>query len=118
MKNVKTLITAAAIAALLTTSPLEAVALSPARIDTSPQDSVSLPYVDDVNPAGRDYVATVTACGRGKIALKVTQGKKRVKVRRVSARVWLVGMKRGHHYKIAAKPAAGGEWRAIGYTIY
>lgn len=119
MKRTKQIITAAIIAAIVagftpsTANAYELVNGSPANVARE----CSIPYVDDVNDAGRDYVATVCVNGRANAIIKVKSGKKTIKAKKVKRNVWLVNMKRGKTYKIAAR-VKNGKWRKIAYKIF
>lgn len=76
---------------------------------------VSLPYVEDVNPSGGGYVATVSCAGPAKAKLRVTLKGRSVKVRKVGTRLWLVKIKRGKLYKLSVR--ADGQRRVIGYKV-
>lgn len=83
---------------------------------TADRPSVSLPYVEDVNPQGSGYVATVS-CAGSPSDIRVTCKGKRVKVHRESKRVWTVKLKKNAYYKLSVR-AAGGKWKSIGYRVY
>lgn len=78
--------------------------------------SVSLPYVDDVNPSGSGYVLTVTCAGSAKTVLKASVGGKSLKVAKVRARVWTVEVPRNKEVKLSVR--ANGKWKSIGYRVY
>ena len=99
---------------------LVAAAIAPMGADAKPltvEPSVSLPYVEDVNPSGSGYIATVTCCGAKGAQLKVTSKGKRVKVRKHAPRVWTVKMRKAQTYKLSVR-AKGGSWKSIAYRIY
>jgi len=78
-------------------------------------DRCSLPYVSDVNPYGKKYMATVEVAGEPKV-VKAYIGKKRVKIDRIGERTWMLPMKKGKLYTIKAKSARSG-WKVIQYKI-
>lgn len=105
-----------AIALALGAAP-QAEALQAGSCSRCEKPSVSLPYVEDVNPAKGGYDALVSVCGKGKAELKVTCKGKRVKARKLDAHTWHVRIKRGKTYKISAR-AKGGKWKSIAYRVY
>ena len=113
-------ITAAIIAAMLAMLVCMACAPRAEALNAVPakQETVSLPYVDDVNPCKGGYTVTVTCAGNAKsYAMKVTDERgKSAKVTKHAKRVWTVTMKRGHVYKIAVKGACT-SWKSIRYGI-
>lgn len=110
MRKLATMGVALVIAAALV-APMQAEAKL-----TTAEPSVSLPYVEDVNPYGGGYVATVSCAGRGSAILKVTCKGKPVKVRKVAKRTWTVKMKQGRCYKLSVR--SGSACKSIGYRIY
>ena len=107
----------AAVIALSLTAPAEALQAGSIKASAP---SVSLPYVEDVNPSKGAFVAVVSCAGKAKRAeLRVTdvRAKKRVKVHRVSAKRWTVKLAKGRSYKLSVR-AKGGAWRSIGYRVY
>ena len=109
----------AAVIALSFVGAQSAEALQAGRITSAP--SVSLPYVEDVNPSGKAaYVAVVSCAGKAKrVELRVTdlKAKKRVKVHRISGKRFEVKIRKGRSYKLSVR-AKGGAWKSIGYRVY
>ena len=84
---------------------------------TAAAPSVSIPYVEDVNPAGGGYVATVTCSGSAKAEIRVTCRGKRVEARKLAPRTWAVRMRADREYRLSVR-ADGSAWKSIGYRIY
>ena len=113
---------AACIAAVIALSLIgapRAEALQAGRVASAP--SVSLPYIEDVNPSGKSaYVAVVSCAGKAKrVELKVVdvRAKKRVKVHRISGKRFEVKIRKGRSYKLSVR-AKGGAWKSTGYRVY
>ncbi len=108
---------AIAIAVNLTGAPsAEAAPLSAAGI-TSAAPSCSLPYVEDVQPSGKGYVALVSCAGSGShFDIKVKCGSKKVKAERIDERTWSFKLKAGKTYKVSVR-ADNGSWKTIKYGI-
>lgn len=113
MRKIASMAMAIAVAASLTAF----AGTAEAKEVTVATPSVSLPYVDDVNPWGGGYIATVTCAGSAKAELKVTLNGKRVKVRKHAPRVWTVKLKKSRTYKLSVR-IKGCAWKSIGYRIY
>jgi len=78
-------------------------------------DNCSLPYVTDVNPYGKQYVATVEVVGKPSVVKAYCSGKQ-VKIDRLGKNVWMLPIKKGKLYTIKAK-ANGGKWKTIQYKL-
>ena len=80
-----------------------AIALMPGRAI-----AVSYPTVDDVNEWGAGKsILTVTAAGTGKLKLRATSGKKKLKVVKHHRGVWSVVVRNGRSVKLTARDAEG-----------
>lgn len=96
---------------------LGAAAITAALVLPSQAFAVSYPCVDDVNEWGKGKsILTVTACGKGKLALKATSGGKKLKVRKTKRGVWLVVVKNRKAVQLIASDKHGK--RRIVYRVY
>ena len=89
--------------AAIMVAAIVAIALMPGRAI-----AVSYPTVDDVNEWGAGKsILTVTAAGTGKLKLKATSGKKKLKVTRHHRGVWTVVVRNGKKVRLTVRDAEG-----------
>ena len=75
----------------------------------------SLPYVTDVNPYGKRYVATVEVAG-DPIKVKAYAHGRQVRIDRIGKHTWMLPVKKGKMYTIKARSTRSG-WRVIRYEV-
>lgn len=100
--------------AFVAVAPMQQASAAQPLVATSATQDCSLPYVTDVNPYGKRWVATVEVAGNVK-DVRAYIGKKRVHIDKVGEHTWMLKISKGKTYTIKARGVNG--WKVIDYRL-